>query len=90
MPHIGNSYSDHCDSVVLFQTVVKEPEGRTPWNIHEPNNAGNGEDCVYVITTGSPRLNDVNCGKGIFGLCECNSTISGLNFWIGFSLIVEY
>ncbi|GFO23814.1 mannose-binding protein c [Plakobranchus ocellatus] len=45
----------------------------TDWNTNEPNNAGNGENCM-TMSVGDWKWNDINCRSIKFVLCEIPGT----------------
>ncbi|CAC5360485.1 unnamed protein product [Mytilus coruscus] len=42
----------------------------TNWNPGEPNNAGNKEDCAYLLSGDTSKWNDAPCSYTIFYICE--------------------
>lgn len=52
----------------LFVDMTGKRVGYTNWNDGEPNNVGDGENCVVLLSNG--KWNDVTCSSSFLVICE--------------------
>ena len=70
----GNDIWIGIDDISLEGTYTYASDGKsltyTNWNIGQPNNSGNNEDCVFLLNQHELKWGDAPCSTKKFFICE--------------------